>query len=85
MSINKYRLVNPIIKGTFTDTYEADTTINAAEKMWKGLSKHIVGHVPNFIFTLRELSTGSDNHFRVRENRETSNYQISEIKLKQNI
>jgi hypothetical protein len=64
MTKKTYTLVNPIIKGTFKDTYDGNTPINAANKLWKGLTEHILGDVKL-------------HHFNVVENKNNGSYNIT--------
>ena len=76
------QLVNPIIHGSLSDVYDADQPLNAAKNMWEQLSKHVVGHVPNFVFTMRNISNNKYHHFRVREDIDTKTYNIKSIDIK---
>lgn len=77
MTKQTYTLVNPIIKGTFKDTYDGNTPIQAANKLWKGLTQHILGDVPNFIFTMKNPSNNKLHHFNVVENKNNGSYTIT--------
>ena len=72
-----YQLVNPVIEGTFKDVYDANDSHIAAKNMWTGLSEHIIGHVPKFMFTMRNISSGDMDHFEVSENRANSSFAIN--------
>jgi hypothetical protein len=76
-----YELVNPMIEGSFKNVYEANKPIAAAEDLWKNLSEHLISHVPKFIFTMRNTSSGSLHHFEVGENKVSSSYSIQELDL----
>jgi hypothetical protein len=69
MPKHSYQLINPVIEGTFKSVYDANTPIGAAKSMWSNLSEHVIAHVPKFMFTLRDISTGQLHHFEVSENR----------------
>ena len=77
-----YQLVNPIIEGSFSTAYDGEKPIDAAHKMWDSLSKHVVGHVPNFIFTMKDVSNGKLSHFQLMENGMKNTFEIKEKKYK---
>lgn len=79
MPKHSYQLVNPQIGGTFKDTYDAKSPIEASESMWKNLSKHIVNHVPKFMFTMRNITNNKLYHFKVNEKKSDSSYVITQI------
>ena len=79
-----YQLINPSIEGTFESVVDAKQPIKAAEKIWVNLAEHIADHVPNFMFTIKNLSGGSYFHFKVNENKEESSYSISPIEKIEN-
>jgi hypothetical protein len=81
MPKHSYQLINPIIEGTFRDVYDANRPIEGAQYMWKNLTEHIVSHVPKFMFTMRNISSGDLHHFEVAENKETSSFTINELNL----
>lgn len=81
MSKYSYQLINPVIEGTFKDTYDANRPIDGAQQMWKNLTEHIVSHVPKFMFTMRNISSGELHNFEVAENKETSSFTINELAL----
>ena len=62
-----YQLVNPKIEGSFNDVYDAAEPIDAAKKLWENLSSHVANHVPNFLFTMKDISKGEYFHFQVTE------------------
>jgi hypothetical protein len=82
MPKHSYQLINPVIEGTFKDVYEANEPIEAAKKMWTSLSEHIVAHVPKFMFTMRDISSGELGHFEVSENRSTNSFTINKRDIK---
>lgn len=81
MPKQSYKLMNPMIEGSFSNTYDANTPLKAAEKMWTSFSKHIMGYVPRFIFTMKNESNDSLHHFEVNENGTNGNYSISPINV----
>jgi len=81
MPKRSYQLINPVIEGTFQDVYEASESIDAAHNMWKNLSSHILSHVPKFMFTMRDISSGNLHHFEVSENKKKGSYTIGRMDL----
>lgn len=81
MPKHSYQLINPIIEGTFTDVFDSNKPIDAANSLWKKFTEHIVSHVPKFMFTLKDISSGDIYHFEVLENGTTNNYTINELNL----
>lgn len=66
----KFELVNPIIHGTFSVVYEADTPLVAAKMFWENLTvdNHFVtNNIPLFAFTLRKSDTDDLYDFTVSE------------------
>jgi len=74
-----YQLIVPSIEGTFENVVDAKQPLNAAEKIWVNFAEHIADHVPNFMFTIKNISGGSYFHFRVNENKEKGSYIISPV------
>jgi len=70
-----------MIEGTFKNVYEANKPVKAAENLWKNLSENFISHVPKFIFTMRDVSSGNLHHFEVGENKATNSYSIEELDL----
>ena len=63
-----FKLINPVITGSFEDQYEASTPEAAAKKFWDALTsdgKYVTGNVPRFMFTLQDLSSEKLHHFLV--------------------
>lgn len=81
MPKHSYQLINPVIEGSFKDVYDANRPIDGAQRMWENLTEHIVSHVPKFMFTLRNISSGDLHHFEVAENKDTSQFTINELSL----
>lgn len=91
-----FKLINPVIAGSFSKTYEAETAEEAGKMFWNALAiegKYISGNVPQFIFTMKEenlLSNKSNplpeslHHFVVSEMPEGKNasYSIKKLDLK---
>jgi len=76
-----YQLINPVIEGDFKDVYDGSEPINAADDMWKNLSQYVVSHVPKFLFSMRELSSGDLHHFQIKEDKETGTYTINKLDI----
>jgi hypothetical protein len=81
MPKHSYQLVNPIIEGSFKDVYDADDSIDAANDMWSNLTKHVIAHVPKFMFSMRNISNGELHHFEVTENREKGKFVVDRLDL----
>jgi hypothetical protein len=67
--MGKFKLVNPVILGTFSDSYDAKTVENGAQLFWENLTsdnKYITGNIPNFLFTLKD-DKNNLHHFQVKE------------------
>lgn len=79
MPNRSYQLVNPVIEGSFQDVYEAINPITAADDMWRNLTEHIVSHVPRFMFTMKDISSGKYHNFEVSENGKDSSYTINKL------
>jgi hypothetical protein len=82
--MGKFKLVNPVIIGTFVDTYETSSSDEAAKKFWDSLTsdnKYISGNVPKFLFTLMNTSNNELHHYMVKEKPEGSHadYSISKV------
>jgi hypothetical protein len=82
--MHDYKLVNPVIAGTFIDTYKAANAEQAAEKFWNQLAggKYIAGDMPLFYFTIMDGANEKLSHFKLEEKREGSHasYTISAVK-----
>lgn len=68
--MQKFKLVNPVITGTFSNTYEAETPEEAAKKFWEALTsdnKNITGNVPQFMFTMQGGASDELYHFKIHE------------------
>jgi len=79
MSRTTYQLVNPVIEGTFNDTVNAANPLQGAEKMWNRFTEHVAGHVPKFMFSMRDVEKEKDYHFEVKEKRSDGSYNIKEL------
>lgn len=81
----RYKLINPLIIGTFTTEYIAETPIDAANEFWVKLSDTLSGNVPKFAFTLQNLDTDNLYHFIVKEkvsNNSTAKFKIEPLDVK---
>lgn len=79
MPNRSYQLVNPVIEGTFQDVYEGKNPITAADNMWSNLTEHIVSHVPRFMFTMKDISSGRHYNFEVKEDSTDGSYTINKL------
>jgi hypothetical protein len=66
---NKYKLVNPYIKGEFETKVGAKNSAEAAKIFYKNLSEHFNNNVPRFYFTIQKGGSGKGKfyHFEVKE------------------
>ena len=67
--MNSYTLVNPVILGTFQQTYNASTPLEAAKNFWLELTekKYLLNSMPKFYFSMQEGGSSSLHHFKVKE------------------
>jgi len=82
--MGKFKLINPVIIGTFNDTYNTQSADEAAKKFWESLTdKYISGSTPRFYFSLMDMSDKGLHHFSVKEKMEggNANYSISKIEV----
>jgi hypothetical protein len=77
----KFDVVNPIILDGNNDSnvYTAKTPIEAAQKVWKALTKNVGGHSSKFLFSLKEMNGGALHHFEVKENIKDQSYKIQKF------
>jgi len=84
--VNKYKLVNPYIKGEFESKLEAKNSIDAAKQFYKSLSEHFNNSVPKFYFTIQKGGSGKGKfyHFVVNEKRKNGevDYNIKPFEIK---
>ena len=66
---NKYKLVNPYIKGEFETKVSGKNSVEAAKTFYKNLSEHFNNNVPRFYFTIQKGGSGKGKfyHFEVKE------------------
>lgn len=67
-----YEVINPIIIGTLSSKYDAETPIEAAKQFWLKMSKIIVNEIPQSFFSLKDKN-GKLYHFKVTEKRSSDN------------
>lgn len=84
--MGKFKLVNPVIIGTFVDTYETNNADEAAKKFWDTLTtdnKYVTGNIPKFLFTLMDVSNKELFHYMVREKPEGTHadYSITKVNV----
>jgi hypothetical protein len=84
--VNKYKLVNPYIKGEFETKLNAKNSIEAAKTFYKNLSEHFNNNVPKFYFTIQKGGSGAGKfyHFQVNEKKtdDEVNYSIQPFEIK---
>lgn len=81
--MGKYQLVNPVIIGTFSNTYNAKNSNDAAKQFWENLTsdnKYVNGNIPKFLFTLKDEQSNL-HHYMVKEKLEGrfANYSIVNV------
>ena len=84
--VNKYKLINPYIKGEFESKIEGNNSVEAAKTFYKNLSEHFNNNVPKFYFTIQKGgSKGKFYHFEVKEKKKEDevNYSIKPYELKE--
>ena len=85
--VNKYKLINPLIKGGFESKIEAKNSLEAAKTLYKSLSEHFNNNVPKFHFTIQK-GGGKRNenfyHYEVLETKkdEEVKYSIKPYEIK---
>jgi len=64
-----FKLVNPVIIGTFDNNFRAANVDDAAKSFWEKLteSKYISGNVPLFYYSLMNTKNNEISHFKVKE------------------
>ena len=82
-----YKLVNPVIIGTFENKFKATSSDVAARTFWEKLTesgKYISGNVPLFLFTLMETKNKKLHHFKVQElpTGKYADYSIESVDIK---
>jgi hypothetical protein len=84
--VNKYKLVNPYIKGEFETKLDAKNSIDAAKIFYKNLSEHFNNNIPKYYFTIQKggSGTGKFYHFEVKEKKSNDevNYSIHPFEIK---
>jgi hypothetical protein len=67
--VNTYNLVNPYIKGDLKTSIKANNSIEAAKKLYAGLSEHFNNNIPKFYFSVQKGKSGNGKlyHFEVSE------------------
>jgi len=85
--MGKFKLVNPVIIGTFNDTYDTSSADSAAQKFWETLTsdnKYVSGSIPRFYFSLMNMSDKELYHYSVKEKMEggRADYSINQINVK---
>jgi hypothetical protein len=82
--MSQYKLVNPIIGGSFETTYKGKTQLEAGRNAWDSMSTYLTGSVPKFLFTLQNTNDGQLHHFTVNEtvtHGKNIEYSLNELQL----
>ena len=72
----KFQLLNPYLEGKQIVSNKKSANL-AAEEIWSDVSKHIKNFVPEFYFTIQDLSDKSLHHLKVKETLECDNVKYS--------
>jgi len=65
--MKSFKLVNPLIVGSFNTDYRSESGLDAANQFWNDFSTHITGNLPNIYVTLREEGTQDLSHYKISE------------------
>lgn len=87
--MGKYQLVNPVIVGTFSNSYNGKNSDDAAKQFWENLTsenKYVTGNIPKFLFTLRDEGSNELHHYMVKEKMEGrhADYVITNVDVTMN-
>ena len=58
-----FKLINPIIEGSMKKEIDAENELEAANNLWKKLSKYFLGGVPRFRFSIKKEKDGKIEYF----------------------
>ena len=85
-----YKLVNPLIKGKLNTTFDASSSLSAAQKAYESFSKYVSNSTPELLFTLQKVKSKSSqagegnvsdyHHFKLIENKSGSNVSYEIVK-----
>lgn len=78
---NKYKLVNPQIKGEFKTDYTCSSHLDAGKKIWERLSRNFVNNVPQFAITIQNIKDGKYHNLLIEETIENKKvkYTVAEL------
>lgn len=62
-----FKLVNPMIEGSFNNSFTASSALDGAKKAWESLSQYIVNDLPRFGLTLQDGGSNKLHHFMLNE------------------
>jgi len=80
--MSKFKLVNPMIAGTFTGEYDTTNANDAACMFWKDFTGHLVGHMDNFKFSLQKNDRDKTlHHFSASEDKSKNKFKIEPISV----
>ena len=71
-SKNAYRLINPLIVGSFPTLVRASNSFSAGKKLYDSLSDNFVNHVEGFYMTIQNVFTKKLTHFKITEKRDNN-------------
>lgn len=86
--MTKFKVINPVIHGTFESEYEGDTAIQAVKKFWDALTseqKLITNNIPEFYCTFLNLDDGKSTlyHFKIIEKPDVSSSSHADITIEE--
>lgn len=83
--MKSFKLVNPLIVGSFNTEYTSESGLDAVNQFWNDFSSHITGNLPNIYVTLRENGTNNLSHYKIAEKvnkgSKTTEFTIAEYNL----
>ena len=79
-----YQLVNPLLGGNISSSFNATNPLNAAQSAWVQLSNYLTNDVPHFAFSLQD-DNNNLHHYEVKESvdaKKVASYSINNIHVK---
>jgi len=64
---NRYKLINPYIKGNFKTEYTCSNHIDAGKKIWNKLSNNFSNNIPQFAMTIQDVNDGKYYNLLIEE------------------
>lgn len=83
--MNEYKLVNPVLLGSFNTVFKGNNPEDAAKEFWTKLTdgNYISGNVPLFLFTLKGVKNNELYHFKLQEepHGKSADYTIQKVDI----